>query len=321
MKLPSHVDYSPGNHPWIARDSAGWIRIRSDWPANRGYVIKERFFAQAIAPFLHGTWQDLHQQWPLVTTGVLYSGADHSGTPGLPSITVLPNFRVVASSSEESCPVAVFGCTMGHWHLPDIHGRRTQEIYEFQSFGLMALDREEGEIELWVLRAGDKVAVPSACHMTLYNLGDESHPLVTFDLATSASNPANKDLIGTTGPVLLAYYTQHQAVFTLNRLYVNSPHTRAGVRLIDPTADLSGCTVRIPRNPRAELGAWLYQQLTENLEVARQFARVGVRLCRASPEAVVELAGTTQSRRLTIAQPLADLSLEDSVRAAETESQ
>src|SRR6185436_5221086 len=106
---------------------------------------------------------------------VLYSGAEHNGSPHksaehpssplgsfvkLPNITVLPNL-----STEESRglarPYTLFGSTMGHYHPQAPTGPRVQEVYEFQSYGCLALDREEGHVELWVAQDGDKVAVPS----------------------------------------------------------------------------------------------------------------------------------------------------------------
>src|SRR5262249_55633499 len=151
-----------------------------------------------------------------------YSGAEHGSVepkdqpkPKLPNITVVPNVstshaRTVALSLDRreardepsfgdfrmptGQEVTLFGCTMGHWHEELSCPDRVQEIYEFQGYGALVIDQPDSdEIELWVARDGDKVIVPQQCHMTLYNLDDSEHPLVTLDFANPRRNNSNKD--------------------------------------------------------------------------------------------------------------------------------
>lgn len=302
MNLPAGVRYDTGRERLLAKGKPAWIEIGEDAPGANHYVIKDRSFRQAVAPYLHGDWAEFDQRNKLSTEGVIYSGADYVGRPLLPNITVLPNLRLPEGVQERQ--PNVFGCTMGHWHPREAGRERSQEVYEFQAYGLMALDREVGEIELWVMQDGDKVAVPSGCHMTLYNLGDREHPLVTLDFANPDRNPANKELIGMRGPVLLAYYNDAQAVFRLNRAYINPPEGKAGVRLDQPPRELKEAQIRIIRDAEQDLGSQLHQQLTQNAEVAAQSARLGIRLRIGSPETTLRAksAGGISSCRL--ADPL-----------------
>lgn len=239
MKLPDGVFYRPRQEHLIAKNEQAAIRIETgaSYPANADYKINDRSFAQAIAPYLHGDWEDFDRLFRLnprrvVSMGgkpqespVIYSGAEHRGSSKLPNITVVPNLATQESRGLAR-PLTVFGCTMGHYHPGTLANYRTQEVYEFQSYGMLVLAREVGVVEVWVAQDGDKVAVPNGCHMTLYNLGDEDNPLVTLDFADPDRNPANKDLVGKYGPILLAYYDDFEVVFTLNRLYINNTRPR-----------------------------------------------------------------------------------------------
>ncbi|MFQ6026249.1 MAG: Gfo/Idh/MocA family oxidoreductase [Dehalococcoidia bacterium] len=231
----------------------------------------------------------------------------------MPNITVVPNL-VLPESSDTGLPLMTFGCTMGHYHPGDPSEFRIQEVYEFQSYGLMLLDREQGEIELWVARDGDKISVPNQCHMTLYNLGGKDDPLITLDFANPDRNPDDgKAFIREYGPALLAYYDGSEAVFTLNRLHVNNPEHYAGVNLILDSDDLEARQVKIPLGTRIDLGRPLYNELTRNLDVIGRFARLGIQIRAASSEASVEPVsdGSGQhDRRIYFAAPLVDATTE-----------
>ncbi len=319
MKLPYGVSYSPRQQRLVARDEVALIRIdtSASYPGNAEYEIKDRSFEQAIAPYLHGDWEDFDRLFRLSPqraiyggeSPVIYSGAEHCGSPKFPNITVVPNLSIKESRGLARA-FRVFGCTMGHYHPDDPDaptGSRIQEVYEFQSYGMLVLARGRGQVELWVARDGDKVAVPSSCHMNLYNLGDEDNPLVTLDFADPERNPANKELIGKFGPILLGYYDDFEVFFRLNRLYVNNADHVAGVHFASPPETEQDRQVRIERGARLELGSLLYQELTQNPEIVSRFARLGLLIQRASPEAVLEPAPPPEGSRLYFSLPLADV--------------
>jgi hypothetical protein len=336
MNLPEGVQFGTGRERLITKGEPGWIEIDEGALGWRDYVIKHRSFGQAIAPYLHGDWAEFDQCYRLATEGVIYSGADYGGRPVLPNITVLPNLRVMGSDKERGAARAmkiedddedgddcgradeggvpdneagmdrptVFGCTMGHWHPREAGGDWSQEIYEFQGYGLMVLDREGGEVEVWVMRDGDKVTVPNGSHMTLYNLGDADHPLVTLDFANPDHNPANKDLIRSRGPILLAYYNDSEVFFVLNHLYINSPDSQAGVRMACPPQQLRERQIRIGRKAGLEVGRQVYEQLTQDTKVPGQFARLGLRLRMGAPETTLVAKTVNGEKRCALSGPL-----------------
>lgn len=284
MKLPLNVQYTPAQPRWMSFTDPAWIRFDRADAQVCAYTLKDRTLAAAIAAYQHGNWAGIQFEMP--PAGIVYSGADHTGDPLLPNVTILPDL-MARHLPGVSGPAEVLGCTMGHWHLADPMGRRTQEIYEYQSWGLMVLDHEDGCPEIWVLGAGDKVAVPSGCHMTLYNLGGSSQPLVTLDYANPANNRANKDLIGTHGPILLGYRTATETVFALNPRYWNSPHHKAGVRTQGVNASAPAPEVRLPLGGNAACGAALSLLLAPQGPWAAAFTQLGFRLRRATSQAVL----------------------------------
>jgi len=338
MNLPDGVRYTPGQFErWIAiTTEAGEALITID-PA-LGYTVNDRDFKVNFQDLFSEDYEIFARRYHLVGRSPVYSGAEHKGDPKLPNITVLPNIptrrarnmhlrferkpfqlnRDLDFSMSTGQEVTLFGCTMGHWHGQTDCPDGVQELYEFQGYGALLIDRPESdEVELWVARDGDKVAVPQQCHMTLYNLDDLDHPLVTLDFANPDRNYANKELAGRIGPILLAYYTPYEAVFVLNRHYINreriyvrpdefiDPNSpppakvdnrnclNSGVRLPEP---LPSREVRIPLGTRASLGQQLYEALTADAEIIIQFARLGIRVRKASPE--VQLGGVWYSRPL-----------------------
>ncbi len=336
MNLAEGVHYNPGQlGRWIAiTTKAGEALITIDPPL--GYTVNDRDFRKHFQDLFSEDYKAFARRYHLIEQSPVYSGAEHTGDPKRPNITVIPNiptrwaqtvqlrfdqktfdigrdldFRVPTGQE-----LTLFGCTMGHWHgqidCPD----GVQEVYEFQGYGALVIDRPESdEVELWVARDGDKVAVPQQCHMTLYNLDDLAHPLITLDFANPQRNYANKELVKRIGPVLLAYYTTSEAVFALNHHYINRerviyedptpPPTgvdnrhclNGGVRLSMPIISQEGREVRIALGARASLGQQLYEALTSNPEVIIKFARLGIRVRKASPD--IQLGGVWYGRPLT----------------------
>lgn len=113
---------------------------------------------------------------------------------------------------------------MGQYHPGTATDTRIQQVYEFQSYGLLVLDREDGEVELWIAHDGDKVPIPAGCHVTLYNLGDVDQPLVVLNVADPDRQSPTQELVRHYGPILLTYYDDAEVVLTLNQLYINSAH-------------------------------------------------------------------------------------------------
>lgn len=274
--------------------------------ANAGYdKIHHRTFGTSIVPHQHGDWDPESTPFQLLIPNlgaIAYSGAEHYGTPKLPNITVVPNWQTQERDGSPSLRM-MMGSTMGHYHPPDPSGRRTQEVYQFCTPGLLVLDHEHGDSQIWVAKEGDKVAVPDACHMTLYNLGEAQQPLITLDFADPARNPSDKTLIAACGPILLIYYDSFEVTFVLNRTYINNPTFPVGVRL-GCTPTLAERSITIPRAGRMDLGSFLYTQLTGNPTVIGQFARLGLHLIPASPQATLEPVDGASDRRLTFTRPL-----------------
>lgn len=328
MKLPDGVFERLRQPDLIAKDAWAIIRIDSEGNSgnNRWYQIRQRNFGDDIQPYMRGDWADFDRDYQLSRqrhytlrgqrheSPTLYSGAEHTGSPGknpvkLPNITVVPNFSTDRPAADSPRPYTVLGCTMGHYHPPAPRGPRVQEVYEFQSYGCLALGRRNGEIELWVAKDGDKVSVPSDCHMTLYNLGDHDHPLITLDFADPDRNPANKDTVRDYGPALLAYYDDFKVVFAVNRLYVTNPNHDAGVWLSQVPDQPRQRQVWVHRGGRLDLGRLLYEELTLNPEVIGELARLRIRIHKATPEAILEPLPSGPAPRLHFSRPLVDATI------------
>ena len=303
MNLPDRVQYTPGQYErWIAITTKSGEALITIDPA-LGYTINGRDFKNSFQDLFSDDYRAFAQRYHLMEQSPIYSGAEHTGDPKLPNITVVPN----ASASREA---TLFGCTMGHWHEQANCPGEIQEVYEFQSYGALVIDRPESdEVDLWIAQDGDKVSIPQQCHMTLYNLDDLGHPLITLDFANPTRNHANKELVKQIGPILLAYYTADEAVFLLNKHYINRGHVHYNsvhATGINNHQCLNGGVrqralgvnreVRIALGTRARLGERIYEALTEDPAMANQFNKLGIRVLRASPE--VKITGIGYSRSL-----------------------
>jgi predicted dehydrogenase len=293
------------------------MKTDSDYSNNARYEVKNLKFEDVVAPYLHGDWEDFDRYFRLNPSRVFYSEgkerespiiysiAQHNGDTKLPNITVIPNLTTLESRGLLR-PLTVFGCNGGYYHPSSPKGHRIQEVYEFQSYGMMILDRQEGEVELWVAQEGDKVAVPNHCHVTVYNLSDKDNPLIVLDFSDARQSAADDSLVKKCGPILLAYYDDFEVVFTLNRLYVNAPNHAAGVRLSTSLRDDRFRQIRVGRGARLDLGRLLYEELTGNLELIGKFSRLGIRIRQASPEAVLEPLPARRGARLHFSLPLVE---------------
>lgn len=294
MNLPDDVTYHPRQPELIAKNNPAVIRIEETprHPNNARYLIRPYRFDAAIAPYLHGDWENFNCDFGFNhdREKVIYSRASH-GSEEFPADTQLPDILVVPNLHAEIKDQEVwsFGCTMGHYYPYERErGYRIAEVFEVQSFGLVVLDCEDGNVEIRVAQEGDKVAVPTGCHATLYNLGDHDLPLIALSFYGRPPQPANQFLVSHHGPILLSYYDQQEVIFKLNRRYLNNPDHDAGVRLkVAPRKD-EDRTIRVARGARLDMGRMLYEQLTQNPEIIGRFARLGISVKPASPEAVLE---------------------------------
>lgn len=329
MNFPDGLYYNPvqSGHWIVITTKAGEALITID--PTLGYTVNDRDFKKSFQDLFSEDYKAFARRYHLIEQSPVYSGAEHKGDPKLPNITVIPNIptrraqtvrlrfdrktfdigRDVDFRMPTGQEVTLFGCTMGHWHGQTDCPDGIQEVYEFLSYGALIIDQPESdEVELWVARDGDKVAVPQRCHMILYNLDDLDNPLITLDFANPNRNYANKELVRRIGPVLLAYYTPYEAVFVLNHRYINreriyvrpdeflDPNSpppgkvdnqsclNGGVHLPAPIVSTEGREVRIPLGARASLGQQLYEALTGDAEVIIKFAHLGIRVRKASPD-------------------------------------
>lgn len=321
MNLPPGV-FERFRQPRLIRTN-DWavIRIENDkdrYPHNVRYKIKNLSFQEAIAPYLHSDWEDFDRFFYLEDRtekdkdeddqiSVVYSKAEHFGEPRLPNIIVVPNILTRESRGLVG-PLTVMGSTMGHYNPISSAGYRIQEVYEFQSYGLLVLDHENGQVEMWVAKDGDKVSVPTQSHVTLYNLGDTDHPLICLNLSDTERVPSNKKLIRQWGPILLVYYDASEVTFTLNRFYINNDQHPAGVRIRREPRYAPDRQIKLSLGARLDLGRLLYEQLTQNPDLIGQFARLGIRIKQASQEAFLEPVLPGTSLRLYFSLALVDIS-------------
>ncbi|MBS1787715.1 MAG: Gfo/Idh/MocA family oxidoreductase [Acidobacteria bacterium] len=302
MNLPDGITYHPRQHlhsdpeqrVLIARNCPALIRIETTerFPNNRNYEIESQSFENSLARFLRGDWEQFDREFGFnrhheVCVHAIHGRVDFPADPQLPDIWVARNVAVILERSE----VYSFGCTMGHYYPYDREeGYRVAEVFEFQGYGLLLLSRENSEVEMWVAQEGDKIAVPTGCHATLYNLSSDDSPLIALSFHhTPQSQPLNdQTLICDHGPILLSYYSSQEVVFKLNRSYVNNPYHRAGITLKDSPLNDEARTIRVNRGARLDMGRMLYEQLTQNPALVSRFARLGICVKPASPEAVLE---------------------------------
>jgi predicted dehydrogenase len=295
MNLPAGFSYHPMQRSLVSASDPAWIRIGPQPQGDRYEICDRR--ADSIRRYLRGDWAGMLAAQGN-EEGVIYSSAEHAGPITRPNVTIVPNLEEPGTGRQ------IFGSTFGHWHAEQRRRVPVQAVYEFLSHGLMVLDHESGEPEIWVARPGDKVTVPGECHMTLYNLGGASEPLVTLDFANPDRNRVNQDLVERLGPILFGFYHDSEATFLLNRYYINGP-PHAGVRWL-PAATDNLRRVVIPLRARLDLGAQLYAEMTANPDVIFEFARLGLRIRTASSEAVLPPRdGDPDRRRLAFSAPLA----------------
>jgi predicted dehydrogenase len=314
MRLPEGVSHRPREKQLIAASGSAVIEIAtSAYPENQQYELTQPVFRDSIAPYLRGDWEQFDRVFRLRSRRVegnsvepppIYGRAEHRGTPRKPNITVLPNLEIVEHRGLAS-PISVLGCcTLGHFRNSET--LRTHEVYEFQTHGLLVIDREGGEVDAWVAQDGDKVVIPNACHTTLYNLGDDDHPLITLDFGGPNRNRAEKKTAKQLGPFLLGYYDDSAVVFTVNHLHINSPSHKAGVRLPLKPRELQDRQVKIPRVGRLDLGEFMLEKLTQDTDVIARFAKLGIRIRKASPEAALLPDANLRASCLYFSRPLID---------------
>jgi predicted dehydrogenase len=274
MRVPEGIRYNPSQFERLiaitAKAGEGLITID---PA-LGYTVNDRDFKKNFQDLFSEDYREFARRYHLMERSPIYSGAEHKGDPKLPNITVLPNLQTKGNA-------ILLGSTMGHYQ----DNRRTpiEEVYEFQGYGAMVIDRDgEETIELWIAQDGDKVLIPRGCSMTIYNL--DLAPLVTLDYANPGFNKSFKDLIAEIGPIFCIWYDGKKVLFKLNARYINRADG-AGVRLLEVPESLEvAVAIEIPDR----LGGELHRKLTSDPSVGQAFSRLGVQLQRAKPKVWLE---------------------------------
>ena len=322
-KEPPVLKEAPVPNEGQLQKAVAVVQIQTDgYPDNMAYEVRGADdYRTGIVPYLRGDWEDFDRLFGFCAERRV-SGNDRSpwffgeavhqplaGGRTLPDISVIANFSVRETTGVPR-PLTVFGCSMGYvFAAASPSGQeRVERLYEFQSYGALLLDYRHGQVELWIAQAGDKVAVPSDCLATLYNLDDEDNPLVLLSISRTdhdaVAQKTARELPRTYGPLLLAAYDEQEAVFTINRLHVNSTRHNAGVRLPTELRERHEREIHIRRGARIKLGKLLYEELTQEPEHIAQFARLGIQIRRASPNAVLPRGLTTPA--LHFSRPLYD---------------
>ncbi len=227
-----------------------------------GYEIHPRTFAQ-MRKFFSLDYN--RNQFHYKDNEVIYSGAEHSGDPKLPNLTILPHL--------ETRDKFIAGSTFGHTHIENDE-REFQEIYEFCGYGGMLIyEPLQPDFTLHVLKPGEKVTVSTRENMTLFNLDNKE--LVTLDYANPLKNRAHKDLENRLGTLLtieqkasyesVTFYTsESQTTFRINPQYVEERLVTAHSKELSTT--FFG----------ASLGDELYQALREHGE--ERLGKIGLKL-------------------------------------------
>jgi len=261
-------------------------------PWDEYYEINERLFRESVEPMLSEDYIRCGIKAP--EDGIAYSGAEsnpENPEDKLPNVTVLRNW-------------GRFLCTtMGHHQgTPELE---YQEVYEFHGFGVMVVDRDGKEtVELYCMKPGDKVLIPSYCNMTLYSL-DWYPPLITLDFANPELNKSSKDLqkavtgkIGNrtahVGPILCMYCEDGKFHIKLNRQYINR-NCGSGVKVpgLDKESDAT-LTVKFPFDDTGpSIGSSAYKGIMHN---RKRFGEMGID--------VVEGTNSVQLGDMELSEPL-----------------
>ena len=247
--------------------NSGWLHsneLNQQMLVQLGYRIHPRTFSQMRRFF---SLDYNRNQFHYKDNEVIYSGAEHSGTPKLPNLTILPHL--------EARDRFILGSTFGHTHIEDDE-REFQEIYEFCGYGGMLIYaplQPDLGVTLHVLKPGEKVTVSPRENMTLFNLDHKD--LVALDYANPLKNLAHKDLENRLGTLLtieqetsygnVTFYTsESRTTFRINPQYVEEGLIAAHSKELSTT--FLG----------ASSGNELYQALLEHGE--ERLERLGIKL-------------------------------------------
>lgn len=184
-----------------------------------------------------------------------YFGFEHSKSPKLPNITVLPNLRTKGLE-------LMLGTTFGHTHTQKANNdtRLAQEIYEFLGYGAVLL-RSNSQAYFYLLKPTEKVLVKTNDNMTLFNLSNE--PLVTLDYANPSMNDSNKELEKKLKAFLQIYYNpiSSTASFRFNPTY-------------SPNREVNNLPIEVKLS-NVGLGKELYERIKKE---SRAFERLGLNI-------------------------------------------
>jgi hypothetical protein len=179
----------------------------------------------------------------------------------------------------------VFASSLGHTHPEGYF--EVQEIYEFHGSGGMLISTKKS-LDLYVCEAGDKVAVPPNCMMTILNLSENN--LTTLDMANPKQNPSSKDILTEKRGPMLAFYKDREGLY---RMRWNSRYEE----------------FEIPKDIEFNLSQNVDESLSEVLLRKRnKLANYNIQISKASP--VIECFGPN-NKLFTLDTPL--LKLVDSI--------
>jgi len=281
MNLPEGVHYRANGKVLCGTGGDCLIQV----PA--GYSHNKVVIQHGLVPYLSGDWCD----WAALHASVLGAGAPQSAPAfaaawdGAFRIEVVPEIYRVDLNGERLHPF-LFASRVDRFPAK-APVSPVERIYEFQTFGMAAIDSANGFLDLWLAKPGDKVLMPARAYCALYGLGET---LITLELGCADPLPEPDGewmrCLEESGPPLLAWCDREQVVFVLNRLHVNSQAHRFGVRLAaKPAAEIR--SVRVSRATRSALAPFLHRELTANLDLVARFHSLGLRIHQASPEAIL----------------------------------
>jgi predicted dehydrogenase len=305
MKLPAGVFHNPRQETLIAKNERAQITIDTSIGTNERYAVVETILDHEAELCLNADWERLDRNCRIarsirarhgVRPIVIQSVAHHSGNPPQPTICVVPN---LATESPEDVVRSntILGCDFGR-HFSA--GNGVIEVLEFQTSGMLAVCTGASAVDLWIARAGDKVALPNDAHATLYNLGDNDHPLVTLRYTGLAAQTLPDPRTRTFGPPLLGYYNDAEVVFVVNRDYIAAARGRDSADT--PTNALR--TICLARTSRQDLGGFLQDQFVLNTDLIAWFARLGINVRHADRDVILEPVPFAGARKLFFSRSL-----------------
>ncbi len=229
----------------------------------QGYQLNERTFS-SITPLFSDDYKKAI--FPYFSTDGVYLGAEHCNKDSSINEILQKKCNLTFFNNLEAKLgdhyVQIMASSMGHFHPSKL---KVQEIYEFQGYGAMVIQKEGEKPNLIFMNPGGKVIVPGQCHMTIYSL--QLEPLETHDFANPKQNSGHKNIQKQKGPIFLIHHDDLE-----RRIYfkINSQYSK-----YHP----SDHSVSLTKREWKPLGELLFL-LGRNKSFKKQFEAIGVNLLR-----------------------------------------